>query len=974
MDRQEGKTGLGGSIAWSPGHGHEFIKRTFYQPTFCHHCTDMLWGIRGQGYVCRICQFTSHEKCIPELVVKCPYVQQLELELCIPHLWSPPRTMHKKVFCNVCRHRIHHKGVICAVCKYHSHVACKMSALNNCKNCATGDKKFKVNIDHHWVEGNLPHDAKCCVCSKSCSSTECLASMKCGWCGRTIHSGCLKAVPDHCVCDFQDLRFQILPPYSMLYRPVEDAELGEEEEEIEDGTCVDPTDPQEEEHDGKQQDSSDKRRAVVYDGVNSAFKRRQRQTLKEMEILKESTSDDIISLFLKKNHIMESSADFYLTVTSEEGKDVILSAADFPFNYCLPTRLTKFSVKSKSDVIMNSMRIQVDEVNPKFIKPIKVLLEPSSTVEEVIGKTLGEIEVVDEDPEDFVLVEVSPSTSYVPVELDPKEMPWSRLKQLKQVSLSHFVNIRYILQRKEKENWTTLFISGLPTDLLHDSDSQKKLFHDLVKEVLPEKEHSLFDNIEVGPAFPKGSCMFVECPEPKMAHIMCAALPNSVLKPKAQMIPTVKVERLDMMTEPVLVFINGRSGGNQGVDLLLAFKRHLNPHQVFDLASGGPYPGLYMFRKLKSFRILIGGGDGTFGWVLSALQDAKDLMLCKNPPSALLPLGTGNDLARALKWGSGYTGEKPMSILRTIENCDKVDFDRWDVVFVEDKTKVVKSPMELLATATSTIGTLGVEKVGNGTTGQTDTPKVIQMNNYIGIGVDAQIAYEFHVAREENPEKFSSRFKNKSVYMQLSLQKMMTKAPDLDKMVRLTVDGKDIKLPSLVGIVLLNIGSWAAGADAWGSTSDEFDPCSYSDGKLEVVGLSGIMHMGQVHSGMRTGLRLAQGTNVKIELLCPVAVQVDGEAWIQNAGTISTQLIEHKAAMLVKGKKAERKTSYHAKFVKMNTAPELLQSPSVSASRTSSRPQSIHSTIKESYDDHQQGNPPDDEHRRGHKDDTIPLI
>jgi hypothetical protein len=113
---------------------------------------------------------------------------------------------------------------------------------------------------------------------------------------------------------------------------------------------------------------------------------------------------------------------------------------------------------------------------------------------------------------------------------------------------------------------------------------------------------------------------------------------------------------------------------------------------------------------------------------------------------------------------------------------------------------------------------------------------------------------------------------------------------------------------------------------------------------------------------------------VKIELLCPVAVQVDGEAWIQNAGTISTQLIEHKAAMLVKGKKAERKTSYHAKFVKMNTAPELLQSPSVSASRTSSRPQSIHSTIKESYDDHQQGNPPDDEHRRGHKDDTIPLI
>ena len=88
----------------------------------------------------------------------------------------------------------------------------------------------------------------------------------------------------------------------------------------------------------------------------------------------------------------------------------------------------------------------------------------------------------DEDQDEFVLVEVSPSTSYVPVELDPHEMPWSRLKELKQVSLSHFVNIRYILRRKEKEKWTTLFISGLPADLLHDSKSAQKVFDDLVME------------------------------------------------------------------------------------------------------------------------------------------------------------------------------------------------------------------------------------------------------------------------------------------------------------------------------------------------------------------------------------------------------------------------------------------------------------------------------------------------------------
>ena len=46
-----------------------------------------------------------------------------------------------------------------------------------------------------------------------------------------------------------------------------------------------------------------------------------------------------------------------------------------------------------------------------------------------------------------------------------------------------------------------------------------------------------------------------------------------------------------MNQEPLLVFVNGKSGGNQGVQLLWAFRRHLNPHQVYDLANGGPLPG-----------------------------------------------------------------------------------------------------------------------------------------------------------------------------------------------------------------------------------------------------------------------------------------------------------------------------------------------------------------------------------------------
>lgn len=95
-----------------------------------------------------------------------------------------------------------------------------------------------------------------------------------------------------------------------------------------------------------------------------------------------------------------------------------------------------------------------------------------------------------------------------------------------------------------------------------------------------------------------------------------------------------------MNQEPLLVFINGKSGGNQGLELISAFRRHLNPYQVWDLSKGGPIPGLWAMRNLRQFRILIGGGDGTFGWVLGALQEVKEYLKCQ-PPSALLPLGTG---------------------------------------------------------------------------------------------------------------------------------------------------------------------------------------------------------------------------------------------------------------------------------------------------------------------------------------------
>ena len=130
------------------------------------------------------------------------------------HCWSEPQQI-KKRFCCVCRKRIDDTlAVSCDICEYYAHLNCQEFAVSDCKECATfsphRDLSSTVNY-HHWREGNLPANSKCAACKKTCWTAECLAGVRCEWCGLTAHAACSRhSLPPN--CDFGELKSIVLPP------------------------------------------------------------------------------------------------------------------------------------------------------------------------------------------------------------------------------------------------------------------------------------------------------------------------------------------------------------------------------------------------------------------------------------------------------------------------------------------------------------------------------------------------------------------------------------------------------------------------------------------------------------------------------------------------------------------------------------------------------------------------------------------
>ena len=267
---------------------------------------------------------------------------------------------------------------------------------------------------------------------------------------------------------------------------------------------------------------------------------------------------------------------------------------------------------------------------------------------------------------------------------------------------------------------------------------------------------------------------------------------------------------------PLIVFVNPKSGGNQGAKLMAKFVWLLNPRQVFNLLDGGPNFALRLYSRVPRLRILVCGGDGTVGWILSAIDE---LQIRPCPPVAVLPIGTGNDLARTLGWGGGYTDELVEKILHQVDDSAVVHMDRWNLV----STPLPLSPED------------------KDEPNLAEKPPLCVINNYFSMGADALVSLEFHESREANPERFNSRFFNKMFYAGAGGKEILErKLRDLSKRVQVVADGVDItqkiRDAKCTAIVVLNITRYSAGTQPWGvpSSSDEFRPLAIDDGFFEV--------------------------------------------------------------------------------------------------------------------------------------------
>ncbi|KAK2984729.1 hypothetical protein RJ640_004554, partial [Escallonia rubra] len=361
---------------------------------------------------------------------------------------------------------------------------------------------------------------------------------------------------------------------------------------------------------------------------------------------------------------------------------------------------------------------------------------------------------------------------------------------------------------------------------------------------------------------------------------------------------------------PVLVFINTKSGGQLGGELLITYRNLLNKNQVVDLGENTPDKVLHQlylnlekqknsgdsasFEIQRRLRLIVAGGDGTAGWLLGVISDLK---LSHPPPVATVPLGTGNNLPFSFGWEHLTSQLSP-------QNFEKLSCFFWHILMQmkapKDGSCDPIAPLELPHSLhafqrVSRMDTLNKEGYLTFHGG---------FWNYFSMGMDAQVSYAFHRERKLHPEKFKNQLVNQSTYAKLGLTQgwfcaslfhpSSRNIAQLAKVKIMRRPGQwvDLHIPhSIRSIVCLNLPSFSGGLNPWGTPnkkklhSRDLTLPYVDDGLIEVVGFRDAWHGFVLFAPNGHGTRLAQASRIRFEFnkgaVDHTFMRVDGEPWKQ---------------------------------------------------------------------------------------------
>ncbi|XP_031255213.1 diacylglycerol kinase 7-like isoform X2 [Pistacia vera] len=374
----------------------------------------------------------------------------------------------------------------------------------------------------------------------------------------------------------------------------------------------------------------------------------------------------------------------------------------------------------------------------------------------------------------------------------------------------------------------------------------------------------------------------------------------------------------------------------------------MGEEQVFDLSEVKPNEfvqyGLGFLEKLadlgdtcaketrQKIRVVVAGGDGTVGWVLGSLGELNKQGREPVPPVAIIPLGTGNDLARSFGWGGTFPFVWKSAVKRTLLRATSgpvCRLDSWHAVIQMPSGEVVDPPHSLKPIEECALDE-GLQIEG-------DLPeKVVSYEgvfyNYFSLGMDAQVAYGFHHLRNEKPYLAQGPITNKLIYSGYTCTQGWFLTPcisdpslrGLKNILRLHVkkvncsEWEQIPVPKSVrAIVALNLHNYASGRNPWGNLSPEylekkgFVEAHADDGLLEIFGLKQGWHASFVMVELISAKHIAQAAAIRLEIRGgewkDAYMQMDGEPWKQPMNTDYSTFVEIKRvpfqSLMINGEK-----------------------------------------------------------------------